>query len=136
LQDEKVPAITGTASVFAIFVQSTGDVCRRQGRLRVTDAGWKAATPFWARFEPHRRSNRFTVSVAWGSREAPGIFLQDQLILPARIVIDMATLLVVLAEFTRERFHGNCLRDVFPKATLLVLILREKTPNSRPVTRK
>jgi hypothetical protein len=28
-------AITGAASVFAIFVQSTGDVCRRQARLRV-----------------------------------------------------------------------------------------------------
>ena len=71
-------AITGAASVFAIFVQSTGDVCRRQARLRVTDAGWKAARPFWARLEPHcrHRLDRFTVSVVgkrrnFGKRSYP-----------------------------------------------------------------
>ena len=58
-------AITGAASVFAIFVQSTGDVCRRQARLRVTDAGWKAVTPLLAKLECHRRRrlDLFTGSV-------------------------------------------------------------------------
>ena len=65
---------------FRYLSQSTGADCRRQPRLTLTDAGWKAARPFWARLACHRRRRLESFRSPWAGKRR--IFLPPSSLVP------------------------------------------------------